>query len=264
MLLGALQVLPPQQEFNQGIQELVDTGVMPAAHAQHLLNVPFDARSMKVLQEKALSVKDQANLSLQQQQESRIQANADRTASIQMQRLAISKAQLAETKWKNRHDEKTGKTATAPTKADLDAAKTAVGNVIFDGELPSALKKAVAADDESDPNYIAYMAGVQNIASSAKKKVKENKGIDYNTALTRATMESKNAGDWNLIESEGFFGDDKVTFEGTGKNPEDALPIPTGEGGTPNTSSLKTGRWYISPDGKGVGKWNGETFEVIQ
>lgn len=249
-----------EDEWNQGLDAMEKSGIFPQEVIQQYKQMPFHPQAAAMIRQRALSVKDQATLDYQQQQEQRIQANADRTASIQMQRLAWDKQKAREEQRQKEIDAKSGKAAMAPNKDELRSAESAVVNLIFNGKPP----KQLGDDGEDSPSYRAYQAGIQQIAASAKQMVRENKGLSWEAAISRATLQSKTEGDWDVQTQTHLIGDDDTTatFNGLGKEPEDALPMPMADD-KPNTSALKKGRWYLSPTGK-KGRWNGKGFDVMQ
>lgn len=249
-----------EEQWNQGLDAMEQSGIFDPAIIQQYRKIPFHPEAAATIKQRALSVKDQAQLDYQQQQEARIQANADRTASIQLQRLAFDKQKEADRKREKDLSAKTGKAATAPNKDELKSAEASVTNLIFNGKIP----KQIGDGGEDTSSYRAYQAGVQSIAAQAKQMVRENKGLSWEAAVSRATLASKAAGDWDIQTETHMFSDDETvtSFNGQGKQPEDALPIPMTDN-KPDTSSLKKGRWYISPTGK-KGKWNGTGFDVMQ
>lgn len=249
-----------EDEWNQGLDAMEQSGIFSPEVVQQFRQMPFHPQAAAMIRQRALSVKDQAALDYQQQQEQRIQANADRTASIQMQKLAWDKQKFKEEQRQKALNEKTGKAATAPNKDELNSVEASVANLIFNGKVP----KEIGGGGEESPSYRAYKAGIQQIAANAKQMVRDNKGLSWEAAVSRATLQSKTQGDWDITTDSSWFGDDETqaTFNGLGKQPEDALPIPMAND-KPDMSSLKKGRWYLSPTGK-KGRWNGKSFDVMQ
>ena len=117
---------------------------------------------------------------------------------------------------------------------------------------------------KDDPEYVAFEAGAQEIASRAKSMVKENKALDFNAAITRATIESKTAGDWQAMKAkdERNFLQRMVSdapedvpnarFRGRGARAVDAVEMPK------TKAELKSGSYYVTP--RGIAKWDGSQF----
>lgn len=250
-----------EEQWNQGIAQMEQSGIFPPDVIQQYKNMPFHPQAAAMIRQRALSVKDQAQIDYQQQQEQRVQANADRSAGIQLQRLAFDKQKEQARVREKELAEKTGKSATAPNKDELKSVEASVANLIFNGKPPAQYADGSAEDS---PSYNAYRAGIQQIAANAKQMVRENKGLSWQAAVSRATLMSKSEGDWDMHTESHLFGDDETTttFNGTGKQPDDALPTPMVDNKL-DTKSLKNGRWYLSPTGK-RGKWNGTSFDVIE
>jgi len=250
-----------QEEWNAGIKAMQDSGLFTSAQVSQFKNIPFHPAAAALIRQRAISVKDQATLDLQAQQNQRLQANSDRDASLRMQRLSFDKYVETQRQRERIQDKKTGKEATAPNTDELKSAETSVSNLIFNGKPPSQLE-----DGEDSPNYIAYKAGIQSIAANAKQMVRDNKGLSWDAAVSRATLLSKTQGDWDIQTDKSFFRSDTTTttFNGQGKQPEDAIPMPVTQDNKPDPSQLKVGRWYISPTNGKTGKWNGRSFDIMQ
>jgi len=126
----------------------------------------------------------------------------------------------------------------SPTKKEVvDAGK------LLESKLESPLTEADA-----------QVAPLQ-IASEAKAMLKANKGLDWNTALERATTNAIKAGDFEAVSSLGGF-KKETKFKGGGKTPDTALKASA-------STAFQVGRYYIGAGGQ-VAKYNGKGFEPVR
>lgn len=249
-----------QSEWEYGIKQMEANPsaveIFGKENFDALKNMPFDPNVATFLNEKAMSATDRARLELQQQGADREERTALDMANYRRSMLQISEGNLAARKHEQEYREKSdGKNAaTAPNEAEVKAAKASIANLIFDGKVPA----------KDDPEYVAFESGAQDIASRAKKMVKDNKGLDFNAAITRATIESKTDGDWQAMtakDERGFFGrmlkdapEDipNAKFRGRGAKAIDAIEMPKAK------TELKKGSYYVTP--RGVARWDGSQF----
>lgn len=236
-----------QDEWNQGMQQLQNSGAFTPQQLQTFQQIPYHPASAQHIADSAISVKDKAQLSMtqagQQLTQNRDAMNANyKQASLEIQRQRVDDAERVRAT-----NVKTGKAATAPTGPQVNSVQAAIVNQIFQGQAP--------ADKD------ALKAGAEDIASRAQVLVQGNKGLDWQTAVNRAVSESQNAGDWDIHKGSWYnpSDDDSVKFNGQGKTPDDALALPVTDNKV-DPSSLKKGRWYITV--KGRGQWDGTNFNV--
>lgn len=246
MLGRTLGSATSQEEWNQGLQQLASSGAFTPEQLATFQKIPYHPAAVQHLADSAMSVKDKAQMNLLAGNQELTQQRDAIDAQYKATSLALDRARLEETKRKNTLDEKTGEAATAPTGPQIKSVKAAIINQIFDGQEP--------------PEDSALDAGAQDIASRAQSLVQGNKGLTWQTAVNRAVTESNNSGDWD-IHKDNWFNDDVsgVNFNGMGKDPDNALPLPT-DGNKIDASSLKKGRWYITVQGRG--QWDGQNFNV--
>lgn len=235
-----------QDEWNQGLQQLQNSGAFTPEQLQTFQKIPYHPAAVQHLADASISVKDKAQMTLLAGNQQLTQQRDAIDAQYKATRLSLQRAQLDEAKRKTDLEEKTGKAATAPTGPQVKSVQAAIVNQIFDGKPPT----------DTD----ALNAGAQDIASRAQTLVQQNKGLSWQTAVNRAVAESNNAGDWDIHKGSWVPGDnDSTKFNGMGKTPDDALPLPT-DGNKVDASSLKKGRWYITTQGRG--QWDGTSFNV--
>lgn len=236
-----------QQEWDQGQQQLANSGAFTPEQLATFQKIPYHPAAVQHLADASMSVKDKAQLSIMSGNQQLTQQKDASDAQYKAASLGLERAKLDETIRKNNLDEKTGKAATAPTGPQINSVKSAIVNQIFDGKEP--------------PDDTALEAGAQDIASRAQTLVQGNKGLTWQTAVNRAVTESNNAGDWDIHKGAWYnpADDDSTKFNGMGKTPDDALPLPVVDKKI-DPSSLKKGRWYITVQGRG--QWDGQNFNV--
>lgn len=250
-----------QSEWEYGIKQMESRPeaieIFGKENFEALKNMKYDPNVATFLNEKAMSAIDRARLELSQQTNDREERNALDMAQYRRTTLEISKGNLDARRHEQEYKEKSdGKgAATAPTDNEIKAAKASVANLILDGKVPT----------KDDVGYAAFEAGAQDIASRAKQMVKENKGLDFAAAITRATIESKTDGDWQAMTPEddrGFIsklvGKDapedvpNAKFRGRGAKALDAIEMPKSK------AELKQGSYYVTS--RGVARWDGSQF----
>jgi hypothetical protein len=250
-----------QSEWEYGIKQMESRPeaieIFGRENFEALKKMDYDPNVATFLNEKAMSAIDRARLELSQQTNDREERNALDLAQYRRTTLEISKGNLDARRHEQSYKEKTdGKgAASAPSEAEVKAAKASVANLILDGKVPN----------KDDVGYAAFEAGAQDIASRAKQMVKENKGLDFNAAITRATIESKTDGDWQAMTPEddrGFIsklvGKDapedvpNAKFRGRGAKALDPIEMPKSK------AELKQGSYYVTA--RGVARWDGSKF----
>lgn len=228
--------------WNRGIDELEQSGTFAPEEIASLRQLDPDPEAIQMLRDQAISAKDQATLQLREMDNESRQVDRDNRAAERRRANAIAEGKLRETARHNEVMEKQGgkDAATAPTAAERATVEAVVINEVFGGKIPKGKSES------------ALLAGVASIASRAKQLVKETRGLSWDAAVTQAVVESQAAGDWNT-EDDSWFGEDTRTFDGKGKTPETAMPIPESQ------KDRKVGRYYIMSDGTPA-KWNGSNF----
>lgn len=250
-----------QSEWEYGLKQLESNPsaieIFGKENFDALRGMAFDPNVATFLNEKAMSAVDRARLELQQQGADREERSALDIAQYRRTTTEIARANLDARNREQEYKEKTdGKgAATAPTDNEIKTAKASVANLIFDGKVPG----------KDDPEYAAFESGAQDIASRAKQMVKENKGLDFSAAITRATIQSKTDGDWLSMtpkDERGFIkraldigAPEEVPnakFRGRGAKAIDAVEMPK------TKAELKAGSYYVTP--RGTAKWDGSQF----
>lgn len=254
-----------QSEWEYGLQQIESrpevVEIFGKENFDALKKMQYDPNVAEFLNQRAMTAADRARLELQQQGNDREERSALDMAQYRRAQTQIAQGQLDARIREQEYKEKTdGKgAATAPTEADIKAAEASVANLIFDGKVPG----------KDDPTYAAFKAGASDIASQARQLVKDNKGMDYGQALTRATLLSKTNGDWVAMTPEDDRGFIKRTlgigepeevpnakFRGRGMKAVDAVEMPT------DKAKLTKGMYYVTP--RGIAQWDGTNFVKAQ
>jgi uncharacterized protein YjbI with pentapeptide repeats len=214
--------------------------ILGVDNVERLRKIPWSPEVRDFFRDKALSVKEQASLDIQQAQLDRQTMNdADlklyRSAQLGIQRRnADMRAQELQVKKKTEG-------TNIPKAATNDQVKGAYNLIIanvMDGKLP--------AKDSVEDSLISGMA--EDIAGRAVAMQRETPGLEYNEAIYRAVAEAKQAGDFSIVTTPGekhFFGADdppttSIKYKARGKTQDNPIKIT----GTPDPSKLIRGRWY--------------------
>ena len=137
----------------------------------------------------------------------------------------------------------------SPNDNEVRAASAAIISQVFEGKTPTTLEQKKILE-----------AGAVSIASRTQQLLRDNKALDYDTALNRAVIESQTAGDWEeTTEGSLWWKEDKISF-GKGKTPATALVLPQSTDGKPDQSKLVKGKFYITAKGKA--QWTGSGFKL--
>lgn len=225
-------------EWNQGWQAVRESGLVPDNILEMFEGMGYSPDAVALVNEQALSAKDRADLDRLAVTAQRQQQDSESLRSYRERMLRISQGRLDEQKKAAERVGREGKSATAPSPADIASVTGALINQVFDGKDPG----------KYDPGI---MAGSAAVASRAKQMVTDNKALDWDTAVQRAIEESKAAGDWEpWVDIKKFAGIETSRtpiapkFKPQGKTEKTAMPLPMSANGV-DTSKLVKGRYYI-------------------
>jgi hypothetical protein len=224
-----------------------------------LKNTPWSPDLANYFRTKALSIKDQAQLSLTERGQNRADRNADIAQARYKALEELGRANLEERRRENARKEKADgpDVSSAPTEPQRKAAISAIVNNVkfFDGITPPEPSKG----EEGTPERAALENMATDIVGRAKIIVSENKGLTFDQAIEQAVAEADAAGDFSILEpaEEGFniFGIDTgiggkpaVTgYKRKGTRPDNPIPLPA------DKSKWVKGRYYMK-NGK-VGRY---------
>lgn len=228
------------------IEKAMEDGVfvMDPEHFEQIRQLPFTPDGAAFFKERAMSAAQQANVELREITNDRLERIHQLNSEYKERSTRLSEQRLAEQKRHNRAMEKNSgtKPVTAPNKDQLKAARV-------------ALEAKFGADGDLDKNTVQFQAATNYVASQAMQIVRENKAIDYDTALRQAMMRAERSG--ILSRNAKLWRDDELIFA-SGKLPESAAPIPVKKDGTPDRGKLKKDHYYITS--RGSAKWDGSQF----
>ncbi len=236
-----------ESEWRYGLAQLRKNQVLPEEQLAQLDAMDYDPDVVAYLNEQALTAYQKAQLDLTASRDATNKRQADARIDNAKNLASIAKARLKLAQEAAERAAKTGKSASAPNQDEVKAASAAIISQVFNGKPPTTVEAKAA-----------LTAGASSVAARTQALLRENKALDYETALNRAIIESQAAGDWEVDEPgkvAAFFGADTDVKFGKGKTPDTAMPLPE------NPKKLVRGKFYITARGKA--KWNGKGFELI-
>lgn len=229
-------------------------------NVQQMMQVPYDPEVIEYYRDKTLSTKETYDLNLKAE---RVQLQADRDAAMAFDRAARNK--IAEQARKDRafaaanRAKNSGKNSvTVAQPNEISQARKQVIASVFKGVVPKA----------GSPDAVIIDAASASIATEAKQMAKENPGLTYDEALTRAV--TLHRGDFikplETVKTQSYlFGSIPVPgTKGTRQKPGQMKFEPLGATkARPITVKsrenvkLVPGRWYKGPSGE-VKQYNPE------
>jgi hypothetical protein len=256
-----------ESEWRLGLKNLrkaVDSGVfvIEPELLEQLESMPFDPNAAAFFRDKAISAGDNAKLQLQQVDDQRQAAVARVKAAQGAARIAISQATLAETA---RHH------------AVVEKAAGSKGTTSIGPPNPAAMKSVIAnlqntvfKDAEIKKDDPTLLAAADYVSSTATQMIRDNRGLDWNTAVNRAIIQAEQAGALSMVpgKHKAWYesGDDtpaKPKFDAKGLKPETALNPPVDSNGKINPKALIKGRYYKMVNGQ-VGRFTGTGMEPVE
>lgn len=243
-----------QAEWDQGLREVEDAGIIEPHLMAQLKQMPYDPDVAAYFFDQAVKAGDQAKLDLQRQTQSRL-ANDSKIRNEQAERrIQIQQARARE---QDRHDKVMEKNAGSK------------GNALPGGKELSKTASLVLKNDpifkDVDTNTDNFKLASDYIASQTRQILKSNKAIDMNTAANQALIQAKASGAFSTTPGEeGFLGlgskPKTTTFRADGLQRETARPLPPGiKSAEQAKSQLKKGQWYLTT--RGPAQWNGSAWE---
>jgi hypothetical protein len=249
-----------QSEWEQGLREVEEAGVIEPHLMAQLKGMQYDPDIAAYFHAQSITAADNARIEIQQRNAAAAERARMVAASQRARALEVSKARLKEQQHHNSVMEKArghnGGATPVLSPQTLNMAKTSL--------LTSDTFKDA---DMTDPGNMAAFAAASNyVASQAQTLVRENKGIDWDTATQQAVMRAEASGAFKTMPAtSGFMGTGlgadgkKVQFDSKGLKKETALSLPPGLKPQDAAKSLKKGKWYNTV--RGPAKWNGSAWE---
>ena len=242
-----------ESEWRYGLAQLRKNQVLPPEQLDQLDAMDYDPNVVAYLNDQALTAYQRAQLDLTANRDAVSKRQADDRITNAQSLTTIARARLKLAQEAQDRANKAGKAATAPNDNEIAGASAAITSQVFNGKTPTTAEEKAL-----------LKAGAVAIASRTQQLLRENKALDYETALNRAIIESQTAGDWKETDTSkfgGLFGKDmKVTSFGKGKTPATALVLPQAPDGKPDAKKLVKGKFYITAKGKA--RWTGSGFEL--
>ena len=238
-----------ESEWRYGLAELRKNGILPPEQLDQLDRMDYDPNVVSYLNDQALTAYQRAQIDLTANRDAAAKRQADARIDNSRNLTTIAQARLKLAKEAEDRAAKVGKVATAPNDNEVRAASAAIISQVFEGKTPTTLEQKKILE-----------AGAVSIASRTQQLLRDNKALDYDTALNRAVIESQTAGDWEeTTEGSLWWKEDKISF-GKGKTPATALVLPQSTDGKPDQSKLVKGKFYITAKGKA--QWTGSGFKL--
>lgn len=244
----------------QRVKRALDEGTFvmePELFAQ-IEALPYNEDMPAFFADQAISAEQKARLQLQQAGQEQTQtyraamlANQDRNYNLEVQKFEENKRQH------KAQEQNGGKNAPGvPSENDRKEAQNALLSTVFAG---------VKIDKT---NKLALENASSWVADNAKRRLRDNPSITWNTALQQAIIEGESSGVLKTSEEDPWFGEPIVTPKvdvkaDLGRTPNTAMPPPRLESGAIDTKKLVKGMYYVSPTGK-VGKFDGTRMVPIE
>lgn len=260
-MYNALASAQNENEYRQIFRTLPDEilNILGPENIDYLANADWSPDLQAYLRDRALSVKDQANLVLQERRVVNAETATENARQNAAALRALSEGHLKEQKRANDIKEKAGGTnlGAAATNTEIASAKA----IILD-----SVKALQGADTKNEDVSRALDHMSEDVVGRAKQIISENKGVTFNEAVTQAVMEAEAAGDFSIItetKSHWFSPDETITrpgkYQRRGTRQDNPLPLPTGKDEAAIAKRLVKGRYYQTP--MGTLRWNGSSFD---
>lgn len=234
-----------QSSWEAQLDKIEAAGVFDPDEITQLRSMPYSPEAMEVLRQQSLTAYEQAQLEMRQDQQASLESYRDRTARNAEYLASIAAGRAKEAERANRVREKAGGSEGpgVPNSTELKTARSVIINELFNGKEPPI---------ELEP---VLEAGASQVAARARQILASNRGVDADEALQQAIIESKAAGDWDVVEIDPWFSAPTVEakYSPKGRTKDKAIAIPA----TPD--ELVRGRYYTMPDGTPA-KWDGSKF----
>jgi hypothetical protein len=240
-------------EWNQGLKEVEAAGVIEPHLMEQLKSVGYDPDTAAYFRDQAVSAAQKATLDMQQQgleQRDRHYTVSARNAAARLE--LAQRAQRELEKHRAAQEKAAGNKAPGsivPTAQDIKSAETVLRGSAFQSvDLADAQNKADLA------------SASQYVASQAKALLRNNKALDWETALQQAAITAQQSGIFKTTPgTDGIFGTgilaDKKRVEVVTPAP---LPVKNKK---VDTTQLKKGTIYMTARGRA--RWNGTAFETV-
>lgn len=234
-LLGGLMAnVKSQQDLDKANALFTTITGLPSP----LAGVTYDPKIVEAVHTAAIGAAKQAELDLrrvirdvEQEYKDQVLQLRQRLVDIENKKLELRRELLEQTA------RTTGNRQRAPTNAELQAVKRQLRDRFPDIDLGVAESAAI------------------DIATEAQRMVRENPGLPFGQAVSRAISDAIRRGDIQHIPG-GFLRRSRSAHVTGGTTPDDPLPMPSPKDVQSGKVNLIEGRFYVSPHGA-VFRWEG-------
>ncbi len=237
-------------EWKWGLQQLREQEILPPEQLEQLEAMDYDPDVVTYINEQALTAYNRAYLDLQSSEKDFRRNLDERKFQNTQEQTEIAQERLRLAQVASNRVERQGVSASAPSENEVKQVSSAITNEVFKGKVPKGSEAAVKA-------------GAAAIAARTKQLVKEDKSLDWDTALNRSIIESVSNGDWSHeTTQETFLG---IGVGGKTRNKSTfnvARPLPLSKDGKPNPNAFRKGQTYITARGKAT--WDGTGLIPIE
>lgn len=243
-LIGGAQ---NETEFDAGVDELVRSGYFSPEQGQQAKSLEWSPDLSAFFADRAITAKDKAvadrdMMRIEETARHNRTTEIDANTRVRLQ-AARDKEQATHNAYIRKNGGKEAPAATAPNKAELESVKGILTGQFFQGV------DFKGDDPDQDAGMVSLTA---QIASRAKVLVREDRSLDWETAVQRAAIEAKDAGDFFVDQAKFYETEDLVVHAPKGRTPDAPIALK----GKVNKSKLVSGRYYRLPDGRSF-RWNG-------
>lgn len=246
-----------QSEYDTAKEYLRNSDLLSPEERMRLDQMPdqWSSELSRYWRQKSIAAKDQAQLELTERARDQQDTNLANTAAYRASVLAQQDARLEEVKRYHNLQTKGGKSAGAPNENEVKQVSTMVKS-----QIPALADTRITfgTDESMTPDETTLQAGSIAVASAAKQMMLDNPSLTWAQATSRAIIQSKANGDWNIpkVYRKTFAGvpygkkftEEDSNFNPVGKSKEYPAPLP------PKGKAVK-GQYYMS--GKGRVKYLG-------
>jgi len=245
-----------QSEWEQGLVEVEQAGIIEPHLMAQLKGMAYDPDVASYFFDQSITAAEQARMDLQAQGQDDANRRANLSASQRQQLIRLAEVRAEDARRYHDAALKAGGKSSAIPAPNSDAVKVSK-HALMNGPFKGADLKGTALND--------FNAAVDYVAGQAQQLVRENKAMDFTTAVNQAVIRAEASGAFTTIPGrEGLWGigatPDKKEFSAAGLKPETAIPLPPGiKSAADAAKTLKKGKYYNTS--RGPAKWNGKAWE---
>lgn len=212
---------------------------MTSGRMSRFAGLPYTPELVQRLRDEALSVKDQEAQRIREANAKATKAYRDARLDQHDEALDLNAARLDVTRSREDRLRKGG----AGRPLTISRNERDVASAMITNDFPE-----LSGAEHNDERTTA----ANTVASEAKTLMQKNPALSWSEALSQAYTAER--GNFQITPGK-LFGR-TVKFEGGGKSPSTAVPLPKSE------KEAKIGKYYYAPNGA-IGKWNGKTMDPV-